>query len=157
MCILVTLAANRPLPTYPFDPEYRHIAVVDLAARVGATYYARLLSLPYAYDVTSRYGCGCGLQVTPEDIATLAEAASPAQYLKSIRAALEDFQHMVDLVEIGLDAGPVEIFTCWDSECFTVQVESRLTATLAQLRQPGFPLVDRQVVTVAGTMIRSSW
>jgi hypothetical protein len=151
MCKLVTLAASRPLPTYPFDPTYREIAVIDLALRIGATYPTRLLSLPYAYDVTSRYGCACGLEVMPEDLATLADASIPAQSVRSIRAALEDFQRMIDLVEIGLEAGPVEIFTCWDSDCFTAQVESRRTVTLPQLRQPGFPLVDRQVVKVVAS------
>jgi hypothetical protein len=87
----------------------------------------------------------------PEDLATLADASIPAQSVRSIRAALEDFQRMIDLVEIGLEAGPVEIFTCWDSDCFTAQVESRRTVTLSQLRQPGFPLVDRQVVKVVAS------
>ena len=148
MCKLVTLAASRPLPTYPFDPMYRQIAVVDLASRIGATYHTRLLSLPYAYDVTSRYGCACGLQVMPEDLATLADTPLIAQSVWSIRAALEDFRRMTDLVEIGLEVGPVEIFTCWDSDCFTAQVESWRTVTLPQLRQPCFPLIDRQVVKV---------
>ena len=148
MCKLVTLAASRPLPTYPYNPEYRRISVVDLASRIGATYHTRLLTLPYAYDVTSRYGCACGLQVMPEDLAVLTDASQPARSVKAILAALEDFQRLADLVEVGLEAGPVEIFTCWDGDCFTAQVESRRTVTLPEFRQPGFPLIDRQIVTV---------
>ena len=67
MCLLVKVAASRPLPTAPIDPEHRHIAVLDLNDWQGGDHYTRWMTLPYIYEVTSRYGCGCNLRFWPED------------------------------------------------------------------------------------------
>jgi hypothetical protein len=61
---------------------------------------------------------------------------------------MEDYQALVDLVAIGLEAGPVEIFTCWDSDCFSVEIGSRRKVSLREFRRPGFALVERELLTV---------
>ncbi len=147
MCLLMTLAAGCPLPTTPFDAEHRHIAVFDLTNRRGAAYHKRLMTLPYAYDVTSRYGCACGLRTTAD---TPRAGETSSVLTAAAHTAWEDFQRVVDLAEQGLAAGPVELFTCWDSDCFNAEVESQRTVTLAELRRPGFSLVEGQLLRVMG-------
>lgn len=64
MCLILVIAAARPLPAAPVDHQHRRIAVIDLRAPEAA-HLARWMTLPYAYDVTSRYGCACALQTSP--------------------------------------------------------------------------------------------
>ena len=147
MCLVLLIAAACPLPAAPIDPEHRRIAVIDLRTPEAA-HLARWMTLPYAYDVTSRYGCACALQTSPEDAGRLLRGEGTDEELQSIRETLEDLQRVADLVAIGLAAGLVELFTYWEADRQQVEIESRRTVTLAELRTPGFGLVERQMLTV---------
>jgi hypothetical protein len=148
MCKLITVAAACSLPTFPYDGQRQRIAVTDLTLRSGAVYHTRLVSLPYAYNVTSRNGCGCDLCLSPEDLLPLCDDDAAERERQILRAAMEDYEALVDLVAIGLEAGPVEIFTCWDSDCFSVEIGSRRQVTLREFRRPGFALVERELLTI---------
>ena len=148
MCLLVKVAASRPLPTAPIDPEHRHIAVLDLNDWQGGDHYTRWMTLPYIYEVTSRYGCGCNLRFWPEDSWALMSDEATEEEEERAREKVEDLQRVADVVEIGLAAGPVELFAAVDSDLPTVEVESRRTVTLAEFRRPDFVLVKHQMLTI---------
>ena len=148
MCLIVKIAANCPLPTAPVDLERRRIAVLDLNNWPGDGSYTRWMTLPFVYEVTSRYGCGCDLRLSRSDAWALTDENAGEEEEISARETLEDWQQVVDVIEIGLRAGPVELFAATDSELPTVKVESRRRVTSAEIRQFDFQLVERQMVTI---------
>ncbi len=66
----------------------------------------------------------------------------------SDRETAEDWQRVVDVIEIGLGAGPVELFAATDSELPTGEVESRLSATLAEILRFDFRLIERRMLVI---------
>lgn len=148
MCLIVKIAANCPLPTAPVDPERRRIAVLDLNNWQGDDSYTRWMTLPYVYEVTSRYGCGCDLRLSQSELWALTDDDAGEDEEISARETVEDWQQVANVIEIGLQAGPVELFAATDSELPTVEVESRRSMTLAEIRRFDFQLVERQMVTI---------
>lgn len=156
MCLMVLVAAGRPLLAAPIDPQVRHIAVLALDSAQGVGYHAPGLTLRYRYEVTSRYGCGCALRLQPQDLWALASEEATEEEELSARETVEDLQRLADLVEIGRQAGPVELYAAVDSDLAAMAaaqsglegVASRRTVALADFRRPGVQLVERQLVTI---------
>ena len=70
MCVMVYIAADRPLPEVPQEwqapgSEMVHFHVMETDKRSEETLYARdYLTKPYLYYVCTYLGCGCDFQYT---------------------------------------------------------------------------------------------
>mgnify|MGYP000924469736 CR=1 FL=1 len=116
MCLIVKIAANCPLPTAPVDPERRRIAVLDLNNWPGDGSYTRWMTLPFVYEVTSRYGCGCDLRLSRSDAWALTDENAGEEEEISARGTLEDWQRVVDYGPAPWNCLPLPTASCQQSK-----------------------------------------
>ena len=105
MCWVLYIAADRPLPLHPFDPESPGFNVAVPAGREDAV--RGQFSKPFVYALGAHTWCGCGFdreQANPDHPAEL-EATEAS--LRALRA------YLAEAIEA---AGPLELFACWDGD-----------------------------------------
>jgi hypothetical protein len=105
MCWVLYLAADRPLPLRPFEPEAPALNVAELSP--DELRVRRQFSKPFMYSVGAHTHCGCGFDRDQ------AEPDHPEE-LSAIEASLRHLgRYLADAVRV---AGSLELFACWDGD-----------------------------------------
>ncbi len=139
MCMVVYIAADKPLPTIAWDPDNRQLNVMQLKGEREENVRSHF-SKPHVYYVGSHLGCGCGFSYGQHPDFEKEEEAGEARtcvadlsaYLKSAIAA----------------AGPVELYACWSGDEGD-SVQARREATYADIGGEAFWLEERVMLVVS--------
>ena len=105
MCRVLYIAADRPLPLIPWDPENPGFHVIELTEREAPV--KNQFAKPLVYYAGSHQGCGCAY-----DLASIS-IGEPEQLPNARRGR----EALVTYLQAALDAaGPLELYTCWDGD-----------------------------------------
>ena len=91
MCWVLYLAADRPLPLWPFDPKAPALNIAELSP--DELRVRRQFSKPFVYSVGAHTQCGCGFDRGQAN-------ADLRNYLAAAVSA----------------AGSLELLACWDGD-----------------------------------------
>ena len=136
MCLMVYLAADRPLPLIEWREEDRGFHVTELDREQDEPVRAQF-SKPHVYYAGSQTICGCGFNYgqqpdaedDPEDLRLRART------LESLTAYLErECRH----------AGDIELFACWDGDQGKAR-EGRSRMAPRDVLAPGFYFLERRL------------
>lgn len=105
MCRVLYIAADRPLPLIPWNPESPEFHVTEVDDREASV--KSQFSKPFVYYAGSHQGCGCAYDLESVSIGEPDE-------LTSARGSREA---LVDYLRDGVEAvGSLELYTCWDGD-----------------------------------------
>ena len=105
MCMVLYVAADRPLPLVAWDerdPAFHVTELPDSEAAVRARF-----SKPYVYYAGSHEGCGCGFSYGWWDGDEPERTAPARESVRRLRAYLEAATRA---------AGPLELYACWSGD-----------------------------------------
>jgi len=136
MCLVVYLAASKPLPELPWNPAEPAFHVQsrdDGAARVRGQ-----MTLPHVYYVGSHEGCGCGFDQ---------ENGNPGhpEELAATRASLDALARYLRAAVLSHDR--LELYTCWDGD-EELPVEHRLRVQVGSFAPDMTWFPERAHVTI---------
>jgi hypothetical protein len=117
MCLAVYIASDRELPLKAFDPAARAFNVKPLTSHEDSV--RQQFSLPHVVYAGAQTSCSCGFVEESEDDREASEASR---------------SDLVEYLELALQSGTVEIFTCWEGDQERGPAR-RLRLSLAQLSQ----------------------
>jgi len=107
MCLMVYLAASRPLPLIPLEANAA-ITVRELDAREQGV--AQWFSQPFVYYVGAYEGCGCGFNYGRYPIEN---ESDQEQYAASRQSVQQLAAYLAQALE---QAAELELFVCWDGD-----------------------------------------
>jgi hypothetical protein len=106
MCMVVYVASDYPLPTWPFDRDRPGFHVTSLSDREAPV--RRQFSKPFVYYLGSHECCGCGFQYG-ENEGCEEEADLPDKR--------ESRRRLAEFLGVALQHQPaVEVFARWDGD-----------------------------------------
>src|SRR5262249_21994682 len=112
MCMMVYLAADRPLPLIPWDeerPDFWVRAIIPCEVRVRKQF-----TKPHVYYGGAHSGCGCGFRYGLVPIE--GEDRFAQQHREEEEQARESVRRLSAYVADAVDEGSVEIYACWDGD-----------------------------------------
>jgi len=129
MCLVLYIAADRPLPLIAWDPEKPDFHVTEVPDREASV--RTQFSKPFLYYVGSHQHCGCAFDL---------EAVGVGEPDELIRAQRGREMLATYLRHCLSSVGSLEIYTCWDGD-WAEPAAQRIEVDLSALspEQPWLP------------------
>ncbi len=139
MCLVIYLAADRPLPLIPWNEHARGFHVTELAGEKDEGVRDQF-SKPYVYFAGSHTICGCGF-----NYGQYPDAEDDPEELVLKTKTLNDMsEYLAGAVE---DGGTIELFACWDGDQ-AAAVEYRREIVPDTIRLEGFGFREKELTVV---------
>ena len=143
MCLVVYLAADRPLPLIPWDENARGFHVTELAGEKDEPVRGQFTK-PHVYYAGSQLICGCGFNYgqSPESEDDPLELALKAKTLRDMS------EYLARALE---DGGTIELFACWEGDQ-AAPPEHRRELTPDSFGEDGFVFEEKELILVRGSV-----
>ena len=139
MCRVVYIAADRPLPLIPWNPESPEFHVIELTDREAPV--KSQFSKTFVYYAGSHQGCGCAYDLASMSI------GHPEELPDARRSREALVRYLREVLDV---AGPLELYTCWDGDWTDPAVQRTTVDPSALLpEEPWLPERTFAIVTGA--------
>ncbi len=139
MCLVVYLAADRPLPLIPWDEHARGFHVTELTGEKDEAVRGQFTK-PYVYYAGSHTICGCGF-----NYGQYPDAEDDPEELALTQKTLRDMsEYLAGALE---DGAIIELFACWEGDQ-AARVEHRREIVPDTIRAGGFGFREKELTVV---------
>jgi hypothetical protein len=137
MCMMVYLAANKPLPLVPRDEQNPSFNVSELNVAYSNG-VERQFRKTYIYEVGAYGGCGCGFSYGQYEGADEQEEAASRESVRRLSEYLS---------EAKKEAGLLELYACWDGDQH-LPPDRRIVLRLSEIGGDKFQFEERTYARV---------
>ena len=147
MCLALYIAANKPLPIVPWDPEKPAFHVIPLSENVQDV--RKLLPYPHIYYVGSHQGCSCAFNYEHE----FKSALALRDYLRKALTVVDEIEgfsyrpgreRLNVLHSVTISPGGVALPEFFFQDCQRLVFHSRKTMQARRRRPPQSVTSDRK-------------
>jgi hypothetical protein len=143
MCMMLYVAADRPLPSIEWRKEAPEFYITSLPPAYEAV--RRQFTKSFLYFAGAHTGCGCGFQYG------LHPVEGEGQWADNLReeeaAGRNSVRRLSEYLSQVVASGEVELYSCWAGQ-ETDQPEERASITPADIGGPVFSFKERQLLIV---------